>query len=115
MPVNASITRERQERRERKSAAAKALIPEGLYCWRHTGQKTEHRLSSGEVIIVPEIKLCPFHKIRRDKPSQRNGYCRFLKAGDWMPNPHGTMLLWDGCKECGINMGDEELAGEGSD
>ena len=29
------------------------------------------------------------------------GYCHYLKTGDWFDD--GTLLLWDMCKECGIN------------
>lgn len=76
------------------------------------------RQATGRPFIPGRYVPCPYLKIRRDKPEQRNGYCRLLKAGDWMPHPHGTMLLWDGCKECGVNMptfeDEEELpVGEG--
>ena len=56
------------------------------------------------------IKLCPFWAIDDTKPYQLNGYCHYLKAGDWMEFENGgTMLLWDQCKECGIN---DELSSE---
>lgn len=34
--------------------------------------------------------------------SQCNGYCYYLDRGDFS-FAHPTELLWDGCKECGIN------------
>lgn len=87
----------------------KTLIPEGLYCGTIKGD------------------ICPYWAINPDKPYQMNGYCHFLEKGDWDLNreahiievypdedkeikPAGTScdfpwsLLWDQCKECGINM-----------
>ena len=80
------------------------LIPYGDYCY------------SGRY-------RCPFHFIDSGKPEQENGYCSYLKKGDWdfnegvaekdvvvyqggiprtmkykdLPN---MSLLWDQCKEC---------------
>ena len=33
---------------------------------------------------------------------QMSGYCYYLNQGDFSFG-HSTNLLWDGCKECGIN------------
>ncbi len=63
-----------------------SVIPEGLYCYTYIGNKLE---------------VCPYWEMRTDKPYQANGYCQFLAQGDWMED--GTDLLWDQCKECGIN------------
>ncbi len=106
MPVSPAIQHARQARYERRMKEAEAVIPAGPYCYRHTGRMVERRTPNGAIVSVPETIPCPYYKLRRDKPVQRNGYCRLLKAGDWMSHPHGTMLLWDGCKECGINVDD---------
>lgn len=62
-------------------------IPEGPYCYR------------GEY-------LCPYWSKDHSKPDQENGYCSFIKKGDWELN---FGLLWDQCKECGINWGDDDI------
>jgi len=59
-----------------------ALIPEGNYCYGKKGK-------------------CPFWDAIAEFPAQDNGYCHFLKSGDFQH--YGLGLLWDGCKECGIN------------
>ncbi len=59
----------------------KSLIPKGVYCYDEKG-------------------TCPYWDLREDKPDQDNGYCNFLKCGDWESRVMG--LLWDQCKECGI-------------
>lgn len=64
-------------------------IPEGMYCY------------DGDY-------CCPYWSMRDDKPEQDNGYCSFLKTGDW-EHP-GVGLLWDQVKECGVNENwDKEL------
>jgi len=83
------------------------LIPKGVYC-----------------------DGCPFWFRDGGRPEQENGYCSYLKKGDWDLNedmadedfivstmdgdkavtsiikgrdfPFGMALLWDGCKECGV-------------
>ena len=59
------------------------LIPPGIYC--HYGLDY----------------ICPFWAIQADKLNQENGYCHYLQRGDW--DRDGGGLLWDQCKECGIN------------
>jgi hypothetical protein len=66
---------------------AESVIPKGIYCYDEDG-------------ICPHWTLNPFH------PEQMNGFCSYLMKGDWQEN--GTMLLWDQCKECGVNDGEEE-------
>lgn len=107
MPISERIKRERQDRYDRRMAEAQAKVPEGLYCYGHTGDMKNVSVKGGEA-RVPQIKMCPYWKRRGDKPEQANGYCRLLQAGDWMPRPHGTMLLWDQVKECDINPGDND-------
>lgn len=55
-------------------------IPQGIYCYDEEG-------------------LCPYWSIDKDKPFQDNGYCHFLKKGDWELKGG---LIWDQCKECNI-------------
>ena len=94
----------------------KRLIPKGLYCYSDTRNRK-----------------CPYWSIKKGKPYQENGYCAYLKKGDWDLNKETEWiqihtdkkgrqregktktayeiglpmsLLWDQCKECGIK---EEL------
>lgn len=61
-------------------------IPSGVYCYGLT------------------IKdLCPFQDFHREYDDQMNGYCHYLKQGDWMTIEGWTLMLWDQVKECGIN------------
>jgi len=60
----------------------KTLIPSGNYCYEKT-----HK--------------CPFWDVIEEFPHQDNGYCHYLKSGDWQGE--GIGLLWDMCKECGVN------------
>jgi hypothetical protein len=64
----------------------KNQIPPGCYCYTYIDNK---------------LYVCPFWHKAPDKREQENGYCAFLSKGDWEEN--GTFLLWDQCKECGIN------------
>lgn len=61
-------------------------IPDGIYCYDSTGY------------------LCPFWHKDITKPHQENGYCHYLKMGDW--ESEYISLLWDMCKECDINDDD---------
>jgi len=82
-------------------------IPQGPYCYTLTDDG---------------YFVCPYWSIREDKPEQENGYCAFLKKGDWElykdteftdlktgevtkgeDMPFSPGLLWDQCKECGVN------------
>ena len=60
-------------------------IPKGIYCYDKNG-------------------LCPHWSLNESREKQNNGYCAFLKKGDW--DMKGFSLLWDQCKECGINLGE---------
>ena len=85
-----------------------SVIPKGCYCY------------SADYV-------CPYWKIKKDRPEQYNGWCDFLKKGDLelakdmlledvrtgevikgdeLPIP--VSLLWDQCKECGINEDEED-------
>jgi len=107
MPVTDKIRQNRQTRYDRRQAAAAQVVPEGPYCYSRTGRTVTRNTPMGAV-EVPELKSCPYLKIRGDKPRQQNGYCRLLKAGDYTPHPHRTSLLWDAVKECGINDNDPD-------
>lgn len=63
------------------------VIPDGIYCHGMKNQKNY---------------ICPYWSKRKDKPEQENGYCSFLKEGDW--EDKGSGLLWDQVKECNINI-----------
>ena len=88
-----------------------SLIPQGLYCYS---------------IVDGERVQCPYYgKDKENDLYQENGYCGFLEKGDWQLNEESGMLkgwrsdgkpvppvsaheikaslLWDECKECGIN------------
>jgi hypothetical protein len=58
-------------------------IPWGIYCYDENG-------------------VCPFWKLEKEFSSQENGYCYYLQRGDWYESS-AISLLWDQCKECGIN------------
>ena len=84
-----------------------SVIPEGPYCY---------TFKNGE------FQICPYWSKIPEVPEQYSGYCSFLEKGDLdieklqefvdmqtgeytkgedLPFP--TSLLWDQCKECGIN------------
>lgn len=82
---------------------AESLIPEGDYCYRpDTSPAAAEAYQRGRFRIV----RCPFWILRSDLAEQANGYCSYLKLGDWMED--GTFLLWDQVKECGVKLGDDE-------
>lgn len=76
-------------------------IPPGPYCYKILD--TSEYTKTGTI----KTKLCPHWDIDETKPYQMNGYCHFLKQGDWMEED-GTDLLWDQCKECGIKLDYDE-------
>ena len=59
------------------------LIPEGMYCHDRKG------------------KPCIYWYSDSNHDEQDNGYCFYLDRGDWESD--GLSLLWDQCKECGVN------------
>lgn len=70
---------------------AERAIPKGAYCY---SVKKIH-----ESIDCVEVNPCMFWDLDSSKPSQMNGYCSYLRRGDWET---GLSLLWDQVKECGI-------------
>lgn len=62
------------------------LIPHGNYCYNRVNGQFKH---------------CPFWDLIAQFPKQDNGYCHYLKRGDFQDKSLG--LLWDSCKKCGVN------------
>ena len=82
------------------------IIPFGRYCYDKNG-------------------VCPHWSTKPDLPEHENGFCAYLGKSDWDLNEEGgetvvynmngkvigtepahsvpMSLLWDQCKECGIN------------
>lgn len=74
-----------------KKRAMKKYIPKNtLYCY-------SVKYTNGKRIIIP----CKWWSKNKNKNKQENGYCSYLKVGDWQEK--GTCLLWDQCKECSIS------------
>ena len=73
-----------------------AHIPHGGYCY------TIKQITYGKNgLPTMHQNVCPFWDYDETKPSQMYGYCHYLHCGDW--EDPGLGLLWDKCKECGIN------------
>jgi len=70
------------------------LIPDGWYCY--TIVKINEK--NGHI----KINQCPYWSIDESKPYQANGYCDYLKQGDWEVEYEVT-LLWDQVKGCEVN------------
>ena len=105
-----------------------SLIPKGMYCYTPTGESGIGK----DGIPFRKIDPCPFWKQDRRRREQERGYCTYLGKGDWDLNKEGELyqinkdgsktlikkkgeptvfpmsLLWDQCKECNINIDDEE-------
>ena len=71
--------------RDLSKKAQEQYIPEGAYCYSERG-------------------ICPFWEMDPTEPEQENGFCHYLNEGDW--DSEGVSLLWDQCKECGVNEQD---------
>jgi len=79
---------------------AESLIPkDSYYCYQRTEQDKENPMK------LHVIGRCPFHSIINFEEEQNNGYCAYMKKGDWDLN---FGLLWDSVKECGIRYPDNE-------
>ena len=72
------------------------LIPTGVYCHGRPSFVYDKEHPKGY-----RVDVCPYWDFDDEKPKQENGYCHFMKKGDWEIGE--TFLLWDQCKECGIN------------
>jgi len=71
-----------------------SVIPEGYYCY------TWIEIPNKENNFKGKTKKCPYWELKKSRNPQDNGYCHFLKCGDW-ENTY-TSLLWDEVKECQI-------------
>lgn len=82
-----------------KLFVAQKRIPKNtVYCYDVIKCREKYRKLFWEYSIKP----CPYWKKLREKDEQDNPkyYCKFLKLkGEYQ----GDNLLWDMCKECGIN------------
>jgi hypothetical protein len=72
-----------------------SVIPRGMYCY-----EILEVLPNGGGI---KTRTCPYWSFRADMPEQECGYCSYLEHGDWDESIPGIGLLWDKCKECGVN------------
>lgn len=83
-----------------------SVIPEGLYCYK---RKSDWKIrEDGHPYF--EIDVCPYWASNPDKDEQESGYCAFLQSGDW--EGEGFSLLWDQCKECGVNENLDDVLDE---
>lgn len=78
-----------------KALHGESVIPDGCYCY-DNGRIVDKKDGS---MPVMHVNLCPYWDLDETKPKQMNGYCWFMEMGDG----DGGGLLWDQCKECGIN------------
>lgn len=76
-----------------------SVIPYGVYCYRYIGDVIDY---NGKTVRVTD--MCPYWRCNKEKDEQLCGYCLYMETGDWIED--GTMLLWDCCKECGVNEPD---------
>lgn len=75
-----------------KKRTMKKYIPKNtLYCY-------NIKYINGKRTIIP----CKHWSINPSKSKQLNGYCKYLKSGDWYKK--GTFLIWDQCKECNVSV-----------
>ena len=91
-----------------------ALVPQGPYCYAHTGNTrlvshyfdgNGNKQEATTPYEMPELVYCPYFRIHPEKDEQENGYCALMGIGDW--ESEHMSLLWDSVKECGINDEDE--------
>lgn len=71
-----------------------SLIPPGDYCYSLIKVDAQSQRLS--------ILTCPYWSKRSDKLEYMNGYCAYLKCGDWEDDRSG--LLWDMVKECSVGV-----------
>lgn len=63
------------------------VVPKGMYCYERTKDGTQLR--------------CPYWRSNPSRDYQENGCCLLLDIEDYSESPFS--LLWDQCKECGVN------------
>lgn len=75
-----------------------SLIPLGGFCY------IIERTSTG----TEQKHVCPWWSIDNKLPKQSNGVCSFLGLNDLELRALGSSgMLWDECKECDENWGDD--------
>lgn len=81
---------------ERELPKDTSVIPSGMYCY---------TLISADFLGLGRLvtKKCPYWSKIEGRHPQEDGYCAYLEKGDWELDGG---LLWDACKECGVNMDD---------
>ena len=75
-------------------------IPDGCYCYVCNYE------SEGSMLWCDGTGyLCPFFDYILDREDMENGYWHYLKKGDleFYKEQEYLSLLWDMCKECGVN------------
>ncbi len=77
----------------------KTLIPCGSYCYCYLDDLIPNKY---KLITKKRWKACPYLRNKINAPDQNYGYCIYLDLGDFDDTPY-ISLLWDQCKECGIN------------
>jgi hypothetical protein len=75
-----------------QKVVARFLIPKGFYCYG---------------LVAGKRVYCPFYSINSKHDEQENGYCSYLRKGDWdiWDEYQQVSHLWDACKECSVNYG----------
>jgi len=86
-----------------KAIHGEKVIPRGCYCY-HSMKLTDRTTEEGLPIFKTD--LCPYWDMDDSKPHQSSGYCWYIEKGDWEED--GTFLLFDQCKECGLNYPDDD-------
>jgi hypothetical protein len=81
-----------------KEEKGESVIPKGCYCYSNI-RMTKGKTKEGLPILKTDN--CPYWDSNSEASAQMYGYCWFLGKGDWEED--GTFLLFDQCKECGVN------------
>ena len=84
------------------------VIPEGHYCY--TWVKYPHLDPNTQVFLLGEVELCPYWKPHPPGHPEADGdaYCEYLDSIGEYDMDVCNVLLWDQCKECGVNIPEEE-------
>lgn len=82
--VGLGLRKSKSKMLDLRNDKGKNVIPKGMYCMN-----------------------CDYLDCASNKDEQNNGFCWFLLKGDW--DIGASSLLWDGCKECGVQEENEEF------
>lgn len=101
MPLCRKCYKELLDITEKVKQKDTSIIPEGPYCYTPIGHNKNGY----------NIKPCPYFDTIKNGEHQNDGYCHFLEEGDTnldgSDREGGFGLLWDQCKNCGINNEDD--------